>query len=52
MPLFRSAMVEYSNFGGGHASMQQKEQVMDQVRSQIAVAIAQELMQVNVAYLI
>lgn len=39
-------MGDYSSFGGGHASMQQKEQVMDQVRSQIAVAIAQELMQV------
>lgn len=39
-------MGDYSNFGSGHATTQQKEQVMDQVRSQIAVAIAQELMQV------
>lgn len=40
-------MSDYSSYGGGgRPSAQQKEQVMDQVRNQIAVAVAQELMQV------
>ena len=49
----RSKMSEYSGFGGGSGGNLQaadRGRLMDQVRSQIAVASAQELIQVHINF--